>query len=135
MSKSKSFREILTKPESSTSVETSIPARLLRELLARVGPTPMEWETMMDNYYKVKHGDDFRKIREEKTNLTSALEKDKLSWDRFEQAITILGPDKFKVTVELCYPRDLSVDTTITVRTGRRHTLGEVEEDDSESDE
>lgn len=132
MTKSKSFREILTKSDDSNNTETNIPARLLRELLARVGVSPMEWEELMNQYYKSKHGDDVRKIREEKTNLTSALEKDRISWDRFEQAITIMGPDKFKVTVELFYPRGLSVDTSITTRTGKRHTLGEID-DDSEA--
>lgn len=123
MTKSKSFREILTKP-ATANVETNVPARLLREILARVGVSPMEWEELTNQHYRSKHGDDVRKIREEKTNLASALEKDRISWDRFEQALTILGPDRFKVTVELTYPRGLTVDSTVSVRTGKRKTMG-----------
>ena len=129
MTKSKSFREILTKPTANVSNKANVPARLLHELIAKVSPTPMEWEGLMNQYYRTKHGDDVRKIREDKTNLTSALEKERISWDRFEQALTILGPDKFKITVELCYPRELSVEAAITVRTGKRKKLGELKDE------
>lgn len=134
MTKSKSFREILTKP-ATANTETNVPARLLRELLAKIGVTPLEWEELTNQHYKSKHGDDVRKIREEKTNLASALEKDRISWDRFEQAITILGPDRFKVNVELSYPRGLKIDSTVTIRTGKRKTMGAVTTVEVSSDE
>ena len=114
------MKEMLQKPFKVDNSNSNIPARLARNLLAMTSIKPMEWEALMDVYFKNKHADDRRKIREEKTNLVSALEKDNLSWARLEQVLNILGPETVDITVALKYPSDVMVETKVSMRTRRR---------------
>lgn len=114
------MKEMLQRPFKVDNTNSNIPARLARNLLAMTSIKPMEWEALMDVYFKNKHADDRRKIREEKTNLVSALEKDNLSWARLEQVLNILGPETVDITVALKYPADVMVETKVSMRTRRR---------------
>lgn len=115
-----SLREMLTRPKATLDGELNATALLLRKLLHSLGIKPIEWETLTTAYYKKKHGDDIKKIREEKSNLATALESDTVTWSRFEQVLEILGPDSVEFTVALKYPKDITLDASVGLRFRRR---------------
>lgn len=123
MTKPKRFKDMLNHPDSMLEGSTNIPSQILRELLAKLAMTPLEWETKMDSFFKDLHGDDLKKIREEKSNLTGALEKDEISWNRFEQALCVLGPNRCRFNVTLEYNDEYEVDATSVIRTRTKRRL------------
>lgn len=95
-------------------------ALMMRKMLYEMSIKPIEWENLTTSFYRKKWGDDIKKIREEKSNLVTALESEQLTWSRFEQVLQILGADSADFKVTLNYPRGISVDTSINLRFRRR---------------
>lgn len=116
----KTLKDIMESKEIVTDGDLNATALLMRKILHEMSIKPLEWENLTTTFYKKKHGDDIRKIREEKGNLAAALEADQLTWSRFEQVIQILGADSADFSVKLNYPRGISVDCNINLRYKRR---------------
>ncbi len=133
MIRTKTFKDMLNHPDRYATNESNVPAQLLRQLMAMMAITPIEWETKLDAYFKDLHGDDLKKIREEKSNLTGALEKDTISWNRFEQAINVLGPVRYKFSLSLEFKNEYSVEAKTTVRTRSSRRLMRRNEIDEQS--
>lgn len=122
-----SLKEMLLRPEATLDGDLNVPALLVRKLIHRLSIKPMEWETHTNAYYRKKWGDDIKKIREEKSNLATSLEGNNLTWSRFEQVLHILSPDSVDFTVTLNYPKDVSLDTSVSFRFRRRGSKVEPE--------
>lgn len=117
MSKPKVFKDMLQFPDRYPTDESNVPCLIIRELLATLDIGHLDWENKMQNYFASIHGDDLKKIREEKANLTGALERDVISWKRFEQALHVIAPNRVRFKVSLEFADEVEVESQVIIRT------------------
>lgn len=99
----KSFRKIVNNPKHGKEELENTLAILFRDMLFAQSPSLELLDRKMERYYQRIYGGDRRLIAQEKNNLTKALTKPSISWERFETMIQLLGPDKYMFRVEMTY--------------------------------
>lgn len=99
----KTFRSIVNNPETGKEDAENLLALLFRDILLAHAPGADNLDRKMERYYTRIYGGDKRLIAQEKNNLSRALTKPSISWERFETLIQLLGCDKYIVRVDLVY--------------------------------
>lgn len=99
----KTFRQIVNNPETGKDEVENLLAHLFRDILLAHSPSVDSLDRKMEQYYQKVYGGDKRLIAQEKNNLSRALTRNSISWDRFETLIQLLGCDTYKVRVEMTY--------------------------------
>lgn len=91
-------------------------ASLFREVLATMGVTPTEWETLSNRYFTFIHDKDRKAIAQDKINLARALTRNDLTWTRFLESLMVLGFDEYEVNVVLKRKHSPNKDMTFRRR-------------------
>jgi hypothetical protein len=99
----KTFRSIVNNPETGKEEVENLLALLFRDILLAHSPSIDSLDRKMERYYQKIYGGDRRLVAQEKNNLSRALTKPSISWERFETLIQLLGCDKYVVRVDLTY--------------------------------
>lgn len=77
-------------------------ARLYRQILQDLNVTPLEWDKLINRYYRSPYSKvkkNARDIASDKNNFNRAMAKDKVSWNNFFKAICILSPEWIRIEV------------------------------------
>lgn len=136
---SSTFRELLRDPHKKYD-ETNHPlAKLLRDVMASRGIMPSQWDTLVERYYRKvytnRRGEiDLIKVNQEKSNLTRALAKDRVPFDRFDVALQILGCAYYLYSVETTDTKGVKITNKLKI-TNRYVILPEVVEKDDDVDD
>lgn len=99
----KTFRSIVNNPQVGKEEAENLLALLFRDILLAHSPGADNLDRKMERYYTRIYGGDKRLVAQEKNNLSRALTKPSISWERFETLIQLLGCDKYVVRVDLVY--------------------------------
>lgn len=99
----KTFRSIVNNPETGKEDAENLLALLFRDILLAHLPSPEALDRKMERYYMRIYGGDRMKVAQEKNNLSRALTKPSISWERFETFIQLLGCDKYTFRVDMTY--------------------------------
>lgn len=99
----KTFRSIVNNPETGKDEVENLLALLFRDILMAHSPSVDSLDRKMERYYQKVYGGDRRLVAQEKNNLSRALTRPSISWERFETLIQLLGCDKYVVRVDLTY--------------------------------
>jgi hypothetical protein len=103
MMSAKTFRSIVNNPETGKDEVENLLALLFRDILMAHSPSVDSLDRKMERYYQKVYGGDRRLVAQEKNNLSRALTRPSISWERFETLIQLLGCDKYVVRVDLTY--------------------------------
>lgn len=121
------FRTLLRYARDMKKNADNVPAALFRDMIAEHGPSIAEWDARMDRYFRKIHGNDPKIIAQEKTNLTRALTKDTLTWRRFEQAVQIMGPKTYRLSVTMEFANGQKYTHSVRVKNRFGLDAGELE--------
>lgn len=132
------FRELLMTQDKKVDESTNILATLFRDMLATYGITPSEWDFRVDRYYSRLHTNakgevDRKRVDQDKSNLTRALNKNRIPLKRFEEGICVLGAESCDYSVQLNFPNGYSNAHKVRVR--NRYVLSANHDDDEDEDD
>lgn len=99
----KTFRSIVNNPETGKEDAENLLALLFRDILLAHSPSPEALDKKMERYYMRIYGGDKKMVAQEKNNLSRALTRPSISWERFETLIQLLGCDKYTIRVDMTY--------------------------------
>lgn len=114
---SNNFKELLKDPEKRRhEPDLNIPAKMFRNIVYVHGVIPSEWDAQVDRFYRRLYGGDIQKVNQEKSNLLRALNRNWLTWGRFETALQIMGCEKYEICTTLHFKGGKSTSHPVTVR-------------------
>lgn len=136
--KKSTFRELLMSPDKKAGEATNILATLFRDMLSTYGITPSEWDQRVDRYYSRLHTNakgevDRKRVDQDKSNLTRALNKDRIPIKRFEEGVAVLGAETCEYSITLNFPNGYSNVHKVRVR-NRYVEIPDVEDDEDDDD-
>lgn len=93
--------DIIRDPSKKKQGATNELAFIFRDVLFELRIGPPEWENLVEKYGRARYGNDRKKIAQEKINLARAISKPELTWQRFIEAMSVLGYDVLDINVRL----------------------------------
>jgi hypothetical protein len=103
MMSAKTFRSIVNNPETGKDDVENLLALMFRDILMAHSPNVDSLDRKMERYYQKVYGGDKRLVAQEKNNLSRALTRPSISWERLETLIQLLGCDKYVVRIDMHY--------------------------------
>jgi len=76
-------------------------AFIFRDVLFELRIGPPEWDVLVEKYARARYDGDRKKIAQEKINLARAISKPELTWQRFMEAMSVLGYDVCDISIKL----------------------------------
>lgn len=137
--KKSTFRELLLSHDKKKSEATNALAILFRDALATHGVTPSEWDVKVERYYKRRHTNsigvvDKKRVDQDKSNLTRALAKNGLPWNRFVEGCSVMGPEFIMFSMTLGYPGGLTTEHKLKIRNRYVDLQADLEDDEDKDD-
>ena len=99
----KNLSRILDSADKRAGETNNLLARLLRQIMADLAITPIEWNKLINRYYHSRYSrarKNARDIASDKNNFNRAIAKEQVSWRNLFKAICIFGPKSIKLTIE-----------------------------------
>lgn len=139
MLKKSTFRELLLAPDKKKGESTNFLAALFRDALITLGTTPSEWDMRVDRFYRRRYTNaagevDKKRVDQEKSNLTRALNKNRLPPKRFEEGMAVLGAESILLTMKANYPRGYTNTHKVSLRFPQDVPDVDDDEDEDEDD-
>ncbi len=99
----KDLSRILVSADKRAGETNHLLARLLRQVMADLAISPIEWNELINRYYRSRYSrtrKNARDIASDKNNFNRAIAKEQVSWRNLFKAICIFGPKSIKLTIE-----------------------------------
>lgn len=93
--------DIIRDPSKKKQSASNELAFIFRNVLYELRIGPAEWENLVEKYGRARYGNDRKKIAQEKINLARAISKPELTWQRFMEALSVLGYDICDIRINL----------------------------------
>lgn len=95
------LRDIIRDPSRKVGEAQNELSFLFRMILLEHRIGVEQWENLTTRYFTARYESDRKVIVQEKINLSRAIAKERLTWQRFMEAIETLGYDECEISITL----------------------------------